>query len=383
MPQAAPPALSRRKRRKFVVGAAPGTLSVDPNAPKPVVRVMACHEGHCIDRTLDNLDDLRALRRDCPLVWVNVDGLGDAGVIQRIGEIFAFHPLSLEDVVNVCQRPKVEQFDAYEFIVLRMVTPDDEARVYDQMSLFVGDGFVVTFQEAPGDCFESLRQRLRKGDPRVLQSSAGGLAYELIDSLIDHYFPVLEAYGERLEALEARALARPVPETMHAILQLKRDLLELRRAIWPLRDELTTLMRQSKFLKGELGAYLRDCYDHTVMLIDLVETLREIAGSLMDVYLSSMSNRMNEIMKVLTIIATLFMPLSFIAGIYGMNFDPAASPWNMPELKWYWGYPAVWASMLLTAAGFLGFFWRKGWLRPSTANSRLRRPAPRPTPPPR
>ncbi|HET6346651.1 MAG TPA: CorA family divalent cation transporter, partial [Myxococcota bacterium] len=189
---------ARRKRRPFAVGAAPGTVSVDPSALEPVIRIMGCTDDRCLDEEVGNLDDLEALRQQWPLLWINVDGLGDGAVIERIGRAFGLHPLSLEDVVNVSQRPKVEQFDGYEFIVLRMVTPDDTSRVYDQMSLFVGEGFVITFQEAPGDCFDAVRERLRRRDDRLLRGGAGSLAYQLIDSLIDHYFPVLEAYGERL-----------------------------------------------------------------------------------------------------------------------------------------------------------------------------------------
>ena len=351
-----------RRRRKFNAGLAPGTLSVDPEAAPSVVRVFAYGPASCVEKTLETLDALPALLREHAVTWVNVDGLGNADTIAALGRIFALHPLALEDVVNVRQRPKVEAYDRYQFLVLRMVTPGT-ALPTDQMSMFIGDNFVLTFQEHPGDCFEWVRRRLRQEQAPARAHGADYLAYTLIDALVDHYFPVLEACGERLDALQDRVVRQPNLQFVHELSNLKRDLLHLRRAIWPLRDELSALARQPMFIRPDIVPYLRDCHDHTLVLLDMIETLREVSGNLMDIYLSSVSNRMNGVMQLLTVIATIFIPLTFIAGVYGMNFNPAASPWNMPELNAYWGYPVVLGSMLTCGLSLLLFFWRKGWLR--------------------
>jgi magnesium transporter len=291
-----------------------------------------------------------------------VVGVGDAETVRRIGEIFALHRLALEDCINVHQRPKVEEYEDHRFIVSRMAMiregPDTE-----QISLFLGRNFVITFQEQPGDCFGPVRERLRAARGRIRAAGADYLAYALLDAIVDSYFPVLESYGERIEDLEDDVLLRPDNRTVAQIFELKRDLLALRRAAWPQREAINTLIREpSPLIDDETRIFLRDCYDHAVHVLDIVETHREQAASLTDVYLSSMSNRLNEVMKVLTIIATIFIPLSFIASVYGMNFDTERSPWNMPELEWYFGYPFALGLMALTAAGLLLFFRRKGWI---------------------
>lgn len=352
----------RRKRRTFVVGAPPGTLAADPEAPKPAIYAFGYKADAVHEQVITNVDDIKTLLNDWPVVWINVDGLGDASIIEALGRIFGLHPLALEDVVNVQQRPKVETYDTYQFIVLRMVTLGTEV-TSDQMSMFLGKSFVLTFQEHAGDCFNGVRDRLRKGSPRLRSSGPDYLAYALIDALVDHYFPSLEQVGDRLDALQEAVIAKPSMDTVRELNDMKRGLLQLRRAIWPLRDELSSLLRESPFVTKETATYLRDCYDHTIVLMDVLESSREISNSLMDVYLSSVSYRTNEVMQFLTIIATIFIPLTFIVGVYGMNFNPQSSPWNMPELNWYWGYPAVLGSMLVTAVGLLGYFWRKGWLR--------------------
>ena len=341
---------------------APGELRADPEALKPVVRVLAYGPQSWAEARLDNVEDLEALRRQHRVVWVNVDGLGDVQLIAKIGKIFGLHPLAVEDVINVQQRPKVESYDTFHFIVLRMVS-SDTTHSTDQMSLILGENYVLSFQERASDCFDCVRERLRKKYTSLLEGGSDFLAYSLIDALIDHYFPVLEQLGEQVDTLQEQIVGNPDPSLVHQINGIKRHLARLRRAIWPLRDELSALMRQRTFIAQQTTIYLRDCYDHTIVLMDLLESLREITGSLMDIYLSSVSNKMNEVMKVLTVIATVFMPLTFIAGVYGMNFNAAVSPYNMPELNWPYGYFASLGLMALVGTILLAFFWRLGWLR--------------------
>ncbi|MEW6297764.1 MAG: magnesium/cobalt transporter CorA [Thermodesulfobacteriota bacterium] len=368
------PAKRRRKAwaRRTPPGAPPGTLVVDPTAPPPVVRVIAYGPHEVVEQEVTDPGRIRDFLGRWPVTWVNVEGLGDAGTVRALGELFGLHPLALEDVIHVHQRAKVEQYDAYHFIVARMVRLDESVGS-EQLSLFLGHNFVLTFQEGyPGDCLEAVRTRLRKGQGQIRGAGADYLAYALLDAVVDCYFPVLEEYGERLEQLEAELIARPGAEAVSRLHTIKRDLLALRRALWPQREAFNTLLRDdAPLITHETRLHLRDCYDHTVQLIDLVETYRELSADLMDVYLSSVGNRTNEIMRVLTVIATVFMPLTFIAGVYGMNFNPAASPWNMPELNWYWGYPFSLTLMAGVAFAQLVFFWRRGWLGAPLAGRRV------------
>ena len=357
-------AVGRRGRGKVRVspGTSPGTLSIDPDAPKPDVRVITYGADVFAEHASVSPEDLRELRAQGRVVWVDVAGLGDAGVIARIGEEFGLHRLALEDVVNVTQRPKVESYADHLFVVLRM-SMGGEVLHGEQVSMFLGEGFVVTFQETRGDCFEPVRQRIRAGRPRLRSGGADYLCYALIDAVVDNYFPILERYGELLETLQAEALSAEDATTRERIFQVRKDLFTIRRAVWPLRDSLSSLVREDgPLITADTRIYLRDCHDHAIQVIDLVESCRETASTLMDLYLSSINNRMSEVMRVLTIFAAMFIPLTLIAGIYGMNFNPQASPLNMPELDWVWGYPFALALMLLTAGGMLFFFRRKGWL---------------------
>jgi magnesium transporter len=293
---------------------------------------------------------------------VNVDGLGDGDVLKQIGEVFRLHPLALEDVVHVHQRAKVELYSDYYFIVGRMVEKNERLET-DQLSLFLGKNFVVTFQEWPGDDFDPVRERIHKASGNFRRLGPDYLAYALIDAFIDHYFPVVEKYGERLEELEDSILSRPDSDVISDIYEVRRELLVLRRCAWPLRDAMSSLYREPcAFVSDDTRIYLRDCYDHTVQIMDLLENYRDTASSLTEVYLSSASNRLSEIMKVLTIFTTIFIPLSFIAGVYGMNFNTGVSPLNMPELNWYWGYPFALSLMAVVAGVLLLLFRRRGWL---------------------
>ncbi len=346
----------RTRRRRTAPGAPPGTLVPDPQAPRPIMQVIAYSQTEFIEKDIASPDELQPLIGKYSVLWLNVDGLGDTEAIRKFGEIFSIHPLALEDVVNAHQRPKVEPYDACLFIVLQMLFTAQKLDT-EQLSLFLGSNFVVTFQEQPGDCFSPIRERIRKNHTRIRCTGPDYLAYAILDAVVDNYFPALERYGEQLEELEQEVVTRPGRQTLGKIHDLKRDLLTLRRAVWPAREALNSLVRdESPYITRDTRTYLRDCYDHAVRVIDIIETDRETAFGLLETYLSSMSNRMNEIMKVLTIIATIFIPLTFIVGIYGMNFT------YMPELHSPWGYPAVMSFMGVIAAGMLYYFHRKGWL---------------------
>ncbi|MCC6746752.1 MAG: magnesium/cobalt transporter CorA [Deltaproteobacteria bacterium] len=348
--------------RRVPPGSPPGTLAPDPEASRPEIRVFAYGPERLLEQVLTDPAELGAILAAWPMVWVDVDGLGDAHVISEIGKVFGLHPLAIEDVISGHQRAKVEPYGEHFFVVARMAMYE-EALYTEQVSLFLGQNFVVTFQEIPGDCLEPVRIRLRKGSGQIRSSGSSYLAYALLDAIVDGYFPVLERYSERLENLEDEVVSQPSAHVVPRIHQAKRDLLHLRRSIWPLRESLNSLVRDpTELISEHTRVHLRDCYDHTVQIIDLVETYREIGSGLLDVYLSSISNRTNDVMKVLTIISTIFIPLTFIAGVYGMNFDRSRSPFSMPELGWYWGYPACLGLMAIIAAGLVAFFWRKGWI---------------------
>ena len=363
---------SERRRRKRIrvrrapVGASPGTLIADPEAPKPVLTVFAYGPDELVESKVEDLETLRPLCAKFPVVWLNCDGLGDARVIEKIGEVFGLHRLALEDVLNTHQRPKVEAYGDDAFIVLRMLDVTARPNVEtEQLAMFLGKDFLVSFQERPGDGFDAVRARLRAGRAKGLLRKSGPdyLCYALLDAAIDEYFPLLETIGGRLDEIEQDILERPRPACMRELHITRRDLLTLRRAVWPLREAVGSLLREAvPHFRPETRLYLNDCYDHTVQLIDLLETYRELATGIQDIYLSMMSHRLNEVMKVLTLIATIFIPITFISSVYGMNFDTSVSRWNMPELEWRYGYLACLALMLAVAVGFLLFFRRKGWI---------------------
>jgi len=352
--------------RRTLPGAVPGTLQTDPEAPHPVIRVMAWSDKDMVEETVTDLKQLEEFIQKWPRTWVNVDGLGDASILEEIGRIFGIHKLALEDIVNVHQRTKVEDYNSHLFIVARMITLFQERIATEQISLFLGKEFLVTFQERAGDCLDPVRERIRKKSGRIRDAGADYLAYVIIDAVVDAWFPVLEEYGEILEDLEDGILKNPGSETVSKIHKVKRDLLVFRRTVWPMRETVNSLFREEA-IEPETHVYLRDCYDHVIQVIDMVESYRDMASGLMEFYLSSVSNRMNEIMKVLTVIATIFIPLTFLAGIYGMNFDRSVSPWNMPELGWKYGYLAFW--VLSVAIGVVMFYFSRklGWIgRPET-----------------
>jgi magnesium transporter len=315
------------------------------------------------EEDLPDLSRLQALAQAHPILWVNVVGLGTVETLTRLGEGFGLHRLALEDVLNVPQRPKLDDYGEHQFIVARMPVAKEHLET-EQLSIFLGRSFVLTVQERPGDCFDGIRRRLREERPRIRGGGPDYLVYSILDALVDSYFPLLEHVGETLDELEARIQEAPEKHHVERLHSLKRDLVSLRRYLWPLRELNAALLRQeTAFLSEETRVYMRDCYDHSVHALDLVDSYRDIASGLMDLYLSMVSQRMNEVMKVLTIIATIFIPLSFVAGLYGMNFNPEASRWNMPELGWAFGYPLALGFMAICAGVMLLIFWKKGWFR--------------------
>ncbi|HMK56052.1 MAG TPA: magnesium/cobalt transporter CorA [Dissulfurispiraceae bacterium] len=294
------------------------------------------------------------------VTWINIEGLHQPEVFEKLGQCYGLHPLVLEDIMATDQRPKMEDFGDYIFIVLKMITYDGRNGGPDieQVSLILGKNFVLSFQEGKaGDVFDPIRQRLRTAKGRIRKMGADYLVYGLMDSIVDNYFGVLEKLGEEIEAIEDRLVADPAPETLRFIHALKRDMIFLRKSVWPLREVIGSLERgESTLVTESTGIYLRDVYDHTIQVIDTIETFRDMLSGMLDIYLSSVSNRLNAVMKVLTVISTIFFPLSFIVGLYGMNFK------YMPELEWRWGYPTVLVVMLTIAACMLLLFKRKKWL---------------------
>lgn len=345
-------------RRRNRPGSSPGLLITDPTASPTQVRVFHFAADHLEEFADPRAAKLRELIARPGTVWLDVAGMGDGARIAEIGEIFGLHRLALEDVLSGHQRPKVDPYPTALFIVARMPERRDTRLDTDQLSMFLGERFLVTFQSLPGDCFDPVRERLRKPDGRMRTLGPDYLAYALLDATIDSYFPVLEALGERLEELEDEVLREPGRNTIPRIHAVRRDLLTLRRATWPQREAINALQRESSpWIRPETRPYLNDCYDHTIQTMDLLESYRELGGSLLEVWLSSASNRMGEAMRFLTVISTIFIPLTFIVGLYGMNFD------HMPELRWPYGYYVCLAALFLIAAALIAWFWRKGWFR--------------------
>ncbi|MFN6470509.1 MAG: magnesium/cobalt transporter CorA [Nostoc sp. SerVER01] len=350
-------------------GTVPGTIFIDADAPPPIIFLIDYNQTNFIREQIATPEKCIPYLEMETISWVDVQGLGSQDILQRLGRVFNLHPLVLEDIVNVPERPKTEDYEDQLLFIARMVVPKEKTCGFysEQVSLILGKNYLLTVQEEPEhDCFEPVRSRIEKGKGIIRTQKADYLAYALLDAIIDGYFPVLELYGERIEELEEEVIVKPTPQTLQSIYQIRRELLQLRRAIWPQRDAINSLIRDgSDLISEDVRIYLRDCYDHTVQVMDMVETYRELASGLMDVYLSAVSNKMNEIMKVLTVISSVFIPLTFVAGIYGMNFNTDKSPYNMPELNWYWGYPICLAVMGAIAVCMLLFFWRRGWLQNS------------------
>jgi magnesium transporter len=342
-------------------GLPPGSLVHvgERKVEKTRITVIDYDADHFLEKEVATLEECFPFRETTTTTWINVDGVHDPSLINRLGAAYDLHPLILEDIMTTSQRPKMEDLGSAVYIVLKMLELDGRgaAIVTDQLSLVFGKNFVVSFQEKPGDMFDPVRERLRQGKGRLRKMGADYLAYALLDAVVDHYFVVLENLGERVEALEEELVVDPSQETLHKIHALKREMIFLRKSVWPLREVVAKLERaESELIKDSTEIFFRDVYDHTIQVIDNIETFREILAGMLETYLSSVSNRMNQVMKVLTIIATIFIPLTFLAGVYGMNFE------HMPELKWRFGYFLVWGVMIALGVGMAVAFRRRKWL---------------------
>lgn len=348
-------------------GSMPGTLNIE-EGPEPYIQIIDYGVDAVHEHRLESVEEIVGyLEDDLPsITWVDVRGIHGRKTFERLAQIFSIHPLALEDIVNVPQRPHADVYPEQQVVVARMVQGDDAGTVCtEQLAIVFGKGFVLTVQEeSDRDCLDAVRERIRRGRGPIRKAGADYLAYALIDAVIDGFFPVLESIGERLEDLELE-IAATKPHLSKRIHDLKRELLTVRRAIWPQRDMINALLRDdSPHVTAETRVYVRDTYDHAVQVMDMCETFREIASGLMDLYFSGLSNRMNEVMKVLTIISSIFLPLTFIAGVYGMNFDfdEGRKPYNMPELHWRYGYFFALAAMAVSVGILLVYYRRKGWL---------------------
>jgi magnesium transporter len=348
------------KRISKKSGLPPGALVHvgEKKIEKTRIRVIDYDEDGIEERELASVDECFPYKDSPAMTWINIDGLHEVDVIQKLGDGFGLHPLVLEDIVNTGQRPKMEDFEDYLFLIIKMLTYDDEEGVVkaEQFSLVLGPHYVISFQEKVGDVFEPLRERLRKGKGRIRKGGPDYLLYALIDAIVDNYFVVLENIAEEIESLEDRIMIDPTTDLLQTIHNLKRELIFLRKSVWPLREAVSALERgDSGLVQEKTAIYLRNVYDHTIQIVDTIETFRDMVSGMLDVYLSSVSNKMNEVMKVLTIIATIFIPITFLAGIYGMNFK------NMPELEWAWGYPLLWCIILVVGLVMVLYFRRKKW----------------------
>jgi len=349
------------KKRLKTLGQPPGTLifTGEKKTEEITITIIDYDENQYQEKKVKTVEECFPFKETPTVTWININGLHEPYIIEQVGEYFNIHPLILEDILNITQRPKLDDLGDYIYIILKMLSYDEGKRRIDieQVSFLLGSNFVISFQEKEGDVFNPIRERIRTGKGRVRKMGADYLAYALIDAVVDNYFIILEQLGEEVELLEEELLTNPAPETSVKIHAMKRELIFLRRSIWPLRELIYVLERgESKIIKKATLLFLRDVYDHTVQVIDSVEAFRDIVSGMLDTYLSSLSNRMNEVMKVLTLIATIFIPLTFIAGIYGMNFH------FMPELAWRWAYPIVWIVMCTIGILMLFLFKRKKWL---------------------
>jgi magnesium transporter len=346
------------------IGAPPGTLQAPDGALTPIaISAMAWNADELEERDALDLAELPALRQKFPVVWITVTGLGEVDRLNALGEILGFHKLALEDTLNVSQRPKLDEYEDHLYGVARLPFVGRVLQT-QQVSLFLADGVLVTILERPTEALDGIRERIRNGRPALRGNGVDYLTYAVLDTMVDAYFPVLDAYAQELFDLEASVLDNPAKEQISRLYELKRDLVTLRRYVPPLRDLVEAMASPANSrLTTSTRTFMRDCMDHARQAVEIVESGAGHADSLIDLYMSLVNLRMNDVMKVLTVISTLFIPLSFIAGLYGMNFDPEVSGWNMPELGWRFGYPYAIGMMALCAVGMLTWFRRKGWLR--------------------
>lgn len=346
------------------IGSEPGTLLVhaDLAAQQQQISLLAFSTNDLFENTNAQLQDIEPQLKKYPITWINVCGLGDIKILQQLTQMFKLNTLAMEDVVNVHQRPKVEEYDDIFFAVTNIPELSKEGLSLQQISIFWGKNFIITFQEHVNDCFAPLIARIKHGGNRQRLVQPDYLTYAILDTVIDNYFPVLELYSNLLDDLEEDAIDNVSTQVIRNIHNFKHDLHILRRATWAQREAMGSFKELATLKNEELRFFIRDCEDHTIQLIDIMESLRERTSGLMDIYLSSVSNRTNRIVKVLTIIATIFMPIGVLAGIYGMNYD-RSSPWNIPELSWRYGYEYFWCLVLTVVSTLLFSFWRNGWFK--------------------
>lgn len=350
------------KKRSKKIGFPPGTLVHigEGKVGAPKITVIDYDETHFEEREVESAKECFPFREKPTVTWINVDGVHQVEIIEQLGHCFGLHPLVMEDILNTEQRPKMEVYGEYLYIVLKMLYGGgpDRAVEGEQVSLILGKNFVLSFQEEKGgDVFNPVRERIRGAKGLIRKLGPDYLAYSLIDTVVDHYFLILEKLGDKVELLEEELIAQPTKQTLQKIQAFRNEIAFVRRVVWPLREVVNSLGRkESPLIKETTEIYLRDVYDHTIQVMDTIETYREMIAGMLDIYLSSLSNRLNSVMKVLTIIATIFMPLTFIAGIYGMNFK------YMPELEWQWGYPFVWLVIVSIGVSMLVYFKKKKWI---------------------
>ncbi|MBN1975089.1 MAG: magnesium/cobalt transporter CorA [Sedimentisphaerales bacterium] len=356
--------MAKRKRNREQVkkaGLLPGTLVYTGQRMMESVKitVMDYDEQNFHEKQVQKIEDCFEFKTKPTVTWINIDGLHDAKIIEKIGNHYDIHPLVLEDILHIGQRPKFNDLEKYIFVVLMMLHFDEASQTVqsEQISFVLGSNYLISFQENIGDVFDQIRDRIRNAKGKIRKMNHDYLLYSLLDAIVDSYFSILEKLGEKIESLEEELSNNPEKKTLQQIHNLKREMIFLRKSVWPLRELISSLQRsESELIKDSTKAYLKDIYDHTIQVIDSIDSFRDIISSIQDLYLSIVSNRMNEVMKVLTIIATIFIPLTFIAGVYGMNFD------NIPELRWKYGYAAVLLMMIAVSAGMLYYFKRNKWL---------------------
>ncbi len=342
-------------------GMSPGSLvyTGDKAAHEPVsITLIDYNADEMVEKTGVSLDDCESYVSRDSVTWIDISGIHNPDIIGRLGTMFQLHPLLLEDVLNTAGRPKIDDYDDYLFIVLKMIDYRTDSLLieHEHVCFVIREGLVISLQEHEGDVFGPVRERIRKSKGRMRRSGADYLAYALMDMIVDHYFWVLEELGERVEEFQDAVLADPEPSILEAVHNLKRQVIYIRKSVWPVREIAAALLRsESGLIRQETQLYLRDVYDHTIQVVETVETFREVLASVLDIYLSSVNNRMSEVMKVLTIIATIFIPLTFLAGVYGMNFE------FMPELEWRYAYPAVWFIFIAVGFGMVAWFKYKKW----------------------
>jgi magnesium transporter len=349
------------KRRSKKAGLPPGTLVHigKKRVEKSRITIIDYDQTNFQEKEVKSVEECFPFKDTSTVTWINIEGIHQIEIIEKIGKHFNLHPLILEDIMNTEQRPKLDDFEDYVFLVMKMPYFEEKNNIIkiEQISLVLGPGFIISFQEMEGDVFNPIRERIKSGKGRIRKTGTDYLIYALIDAIVDNYFTILEKIGERIENIEEELVTEPGPKTLHDIHNLKREILFFRKSVWPLRELVSTLERgESNLIKESTRIYLRDVYDHTIQVIDTIETFRDMLSGMLDLYISSIGNKTNEVMRVLTIIATIFIPLTFIAGLYGMNFE------YMPELKWRWSYPLVLLLIGVIGIFMLFYFRRKKWL---------------------